>query len=875
MHTCIHTNIHTYMHTRMHVCIHACIHTYIHTYIHTFINTYARAQRERNTQTRTQNTHTHIFIDTLNMHALTYIHTRDTNPIGWGTSLPTIEVPPSQRLSVWRLSTISLHWTEIQTPPLADKSTIRAVTAVGPHLFLFSFIQTEVQEVSAWKFSLPTMQWTLDDSAPWHSPNLYPEYPCSRWTDDMEEIGCETNGVSHWWWDVPVTTVGSDIFLFSNGYLVRRSSVGNMEWTWLNPELPASAARPTARSAHTLTATEDQGGSTNASANLYLFGGATTASCPVGFHHCRSTSWYGSKGRELLRLHGSFYCDRDADCHGDDDKCLPDEDNQPTLRTGCVTAPPASGLSNETWKFEAQTATWTQLHLAAGGKAPTPRARHASAAVGATIYLFGGDTGSVLSNELWKFDTLQVGWQQEVLFTGQTPSARHGHSMVSVQSELYIFGGDTDSGVSNELWRYSTLTRHWDVPHFHADGVQPRASKFHTMDAVGSSLWAFGGQIVIGVNGDRQTLFAFSDELWRFDLITNKCALLSVQGPAPSARYGHSMTSVDSHLFVFGGKTVVSTRKDNEGKWIDGGFLYEKLTELWKFNTQTFLWTQLFGVHPSARSSNAMASVGSRIWVHGGLKSMLSENDDDMDMEDLDDMFFRAASVDFPPSFSHLTRVYDGDTVVVKSSVAWDWQMDLCTRDFLPCSNLTFLGSTNSTTPVAIRRVNSSRISCSIDHGCTSLTLSSLMILCDDLSASTGPLQLSGTGVVMTIQNVIFLGCITVADGGCVRCISMSTFAYIHTYVNTSLHHSLPPSLCRSLGLSVSAVSSSPSVVLSLSLFPSLSLPFSLSLSLFLSLTLSLFLSHYFSLSLSLSLSLTEPSSSFSQSFQRRDNDRI
>ena len=52
------------------------------------------------------------------------------------------------------------------------------------------------------------------------------------------------------------------------------------------------------------------------------------------------------------------------------------------------------------------------------------------------------------SNELFRFSTTALQWEQldAGLVSGSPPSARYGHVMVVVDSDLIVFGGYTDSG---------------------------------------------------------------------------------------------------------------------------------------------------------------------------------------------------------------------------------------------------------------------------------------------------------------------------------------------------------------------------------------------------------------------------------------------
>ena len=53
------------------------------------------------------------------------------------------------------------------------------------------------------------------------------------------------------------------------------------------------------------------------------------------------------------------------------------------------------------------------------------------------------------SEELFRFSVETLTWTKldtEAGVTGTGPSARYGHSMASVGTDIYVFGGDTDGG---------------------------------------------------------------------------------------------------------------------------------------------------------------------------------------------------------------------------------------------------------------------------------------------------------------------------------------------------------------------------------------------------------------------------------------------
>jgi N-acetylneuraminic acid mutarotase len=104
-------------------------------------------------------------------------------------------------------------------------------------------------------------------------------------------------------------------------------------------------------------------------------------------------------------------------------------------------------------------------------------------------------------------------------------------------------------GYSNELFRFSTTERKWELLNAtRVSGSPPSARSDHGMVSVGSDLYVFGG----GVE-DREVE---SSELFRFSTTEKKWEKLEVSGSPPSWRSGHGMVSVGSDLYLFGGRIL-------------------------------------------------------------------------------------------------------------------------------------------------------------------------------------------------------------------------------------------------------------------------------------------------------------------------------
>jgi len=106
------------------------------------------------------------------------------------------------------------------------------------------------------------------------------------------------------------------------------------------------------------------------------------------------------------------------------------------------------------------------------GVAPSSRIAHSQAAVGDAVYVFGGrggvDIGETALNDLWKLEIIDAEGEYRARWTEITPAAgselpeaRSFHKMISISTDLYIFGGCGASGRLNDLWKFDTIGREW------------------------------------------------------------------------------------------------------------------------------------------------------------------------------------------------------------------------------------------------------------------------------------------------------------------------------------------------------------------------------------------------------------------------------
>ncbi len=117
--------------------------------------------------------------------------------------------------------------------------------------------------------------------------------------------------------------------------------------------------------------------------------------------------------------------------------------------------------SDELWRFNTSTDVWESV--VTNGEVPSRRYDHVmtsvTTSVGVDLWLHGGRSPNFrerLLGDLWRFNTSTRGWELVLDSPGQVqpfekfnrpvPTRRCRHVMTSVGQDLWLHGGDTDSG---------------------------------------------------------------------------------------------------------------------------------------------------------------------------------------------------------------------------------------------------------------------------------------------------------------------------------------------------------------------------------------------------------------------------------------------
>ncbi|XP_007227956.3 kelch domain-containing protein 3 [Astyanax mexicanus] len=117
------------------------------------------------------------------------------------------------------------------------------------------------------------------------------------------------------------------------------------------------------------------------------------------------------------------------------------------------------GTSQEFWRLDLDTGTWSLLSNAPVG--PGPRHSHSAMTHQDCMYLYGGLQGLKEQRDLWRWSFHSQAWS--CIRASSGPSKLMGHSAVVYKDSMLLFGGgETQSAPRNCLWRFNLTTLTWE-----------------------------------------------------------------------------------------------------------------------------------------------------------------------------------------------------------------------------------------------------------------------------------------------------------------------------------------------------------------------------------------------------------------------------
>jgi hypothetical protein len=220
------------------------------------------------------------------------------------------------------------------------------------------------------------------------------------------------------------------------------------------------------------------------------------------------------------------------------------------------------------WAFDTRARAWRQIQHADGDglpSLPSPPARsyHAAAALGASLYIFGGCGTAGRLSDLWRYDSASGSWEQ--LPRSEAIAGRGGACLAAHGTCLYVAAGFNGTHELSDLHEYDTEARTWRVLEAASASMTPRSVA--ALGVVGDSLVLFGGEAEVSAAGHAGA-GRFCNDAWAWPLgadAKQPCwTRVEASGEAPAPRGWLACATVPGYgMVMHGGNSDSNARLDD------------------------------------------------------------------------------------------------------------------------------------------------------------------------------------------------------------------------------------------------------------------------------------------------------------------------
>ncbi len=189
------------------------------------------------------------------------------------------------------------------------------------------------------------------------------------------------------------------------------------------------------------------------------------------------------------------------------------------------------------------------------GGSPPARLRHTMLDINNTFYVFGGKNAEVAFDDVWKRENGT--WLEE---TGSnTPPGRYAHTANEINGKMTVFfGKQIDGQLLSDIWEYDPDSKNWTQVSSNGNGPSARYGHASAYLPEQNKVYVFGGKTDQGITND----------LYSFDLATNTWAQES--SLTDNTFFEHRAVAKDGKMFVFGGMNQENEASNDIYKFTPG-----------------------------------------------------------------------------------------------------------------------------------------------------------------------------------------------------------------------------------------------------------------------------------------------------------------
>ena len=204
-----------------------------------------------------------------------------------------------------------------------------------------------------------------------------------------------------------------------------------------------------------------------------------------------------------------------------------------------------SVLLQDVWSYNPNDNTWTQ---APSNSPPPARKEHTAVTLDdGRILIFGGLLqGGSYDNNTWLYDPSTGNWEQKKPFPDMF---RYGQSANLIDGKVYFFGGVSYSGVVSSMWIYDPVADSWQEEN-QKSSVPPARSHYASV-SYGSKMWIIGGKVKEPIE---------LNDTWSYDVTTNTWTEGNdINLPASHLAACLVNTDLDTSIIIFGGLNATNS----------------------------------------------------------------------------------------------------------------------------------------------------------------------------------------------------------------------------------------------------------------------------------------------------------------------------